>query len=250
MKYKIVIIDDEKKAVEAIRIIINEFVSDCQVVGSANSAVEGVRVINETQPDIVLLDIEMPSNSGFDMLEMLPEKKFETIFVTAYDQYAIKAIKFSAFDYLLKPVSIQSLNQSIEKFIEHKEKRDLKRYDILESALSEKNPNKIALTYAKGIRYVSLSEIIYLSSDRSYTTVYFDGGDKIVLTNKSLTEFESLLEPDFFRIHRSYLVNTAHIDSFSNIDGGIVIMKNGDELLLSRRKRDSFFELMNQVARR
>lgn len=249
MECRVVIIDDEKKAVETIRIIIEEYISSCQVVGVAYSASEGAKVINQTQPDLVLLDIEMPNSSGFDMLEMIPEKNFETIFITAYDQYAIKAIKFSAFDYLLKPISIISLKDAIESYINEKEQRDKKRYDILYNAVNQYIPVKIALNYLKGIRYISLEDILYISSDRSYTTVFIADGEEIVLSNKSLNEFEALLEPEFFRIHRSYLVNMNHVVKFSNVDGGVVVISNSDELFLSRRKKEQFLEAMNKKIR-
>jgi len=246
MKYKIVIVDDEKKAVEAIKIIIEEFLVNCEIVGVAYSALDGVKLINKTSPDLVLLDIEMPINSGFDMLDLIKEKTFETIFVTAYNQYAIKAIKFSAFDYLLKPISIESLKESINKFIEEKEKRTHERYQILESALNEERPSKIALSHAKGIQYVDLKSVIYFTSDRSYVTVQMIDNKKIVLSNKSLNEFESILELDFLRVHKSYLINLEHVEALSNIDGGVVVMSNKDEVLLSRRKKESFVEAMKK----
>lgn len=246
MKLKIVIIDDEKKAVEAIKIIIEEYVSNCEVVGLAHSAVEGVKIINKTQPDLVFLDIEMPNNSGFDMLELIPKKTFETVFITAYDQYAIKAIKFSAFDYLLKPISIKSLQDTIAKYLEEKEKRNEERYRILESALHEKTPSKIALTHSKGIQYIELEQILYFSSDRSYITVHIASGSKIVLTNRSLSELEHLLETDFIRVHKSYLVNINHVDGYSNVDGGVVVMANSEEILLSRRKKEQFLDAMKK----
>ena len=249
MMQKIVIIDDEKKAVETIKIIIEEYIPNCTVVGFAYSAFDGIKVIQETQPDLVLLDIEMPVNNGFDMLELIPNKNFETIFITAYDQYAIKAIRFSAFDYLLKPVSIDSLKQSLEIFTNQRQRKDNERYQVLESVLSEPQPSKIALAYSKGIQYISLKNIIYLSADRSYTTFHLVGGEQLLLTNRSLTEFESLLEPDFFRIHRSFLINLNHVDKFSNEDGGLVIMSNKDDILVSRRRRELFIEKMNQKLR-
>ncbi len=249
MKQKIVIIDDEKKAVETIKIIIDEYIPNCIVVGYAYSAFEGIKIIQETQPDLILLDIEMPINNGFDMLELIPNKNFETIFITAYDQYAIKAIKFSAFDYLLKPVSIQNLKNSIEKFTSEMLQKEIKRYEVLENVLSGSKPSKIALAYPKGVMYTSLENIIYISADRAYTTVHLVGGERVILTNRSLTEFETLLETDFFRIHRSYLVNLNHVKRFSNEDGGLVIMSNKDDILVSRRRRDLFIEKMNQKLR-
>lgn len=218
-------------------------------MGVAQSANEGLLVIQKHKPEIVFLDIEMQGSTGFDMLERIKEKTFETIFVTAYDQYAIKAFRYSAFDYLLKPITISALKESIKRFNLQKEKIVQEKYQILEQLLKDKAPKRIALTSSKGLQFVSTDQIFYLSSDRSYTTVHLQNGPNIVLSNRSLNEFEGILKTGFVRIHKSFLVNIHHVKEFSKEDGGIVIMSNGDELLLSRRKKENFLIAMNDNTR-
>lgn len=246
--YKAVIVDDELDAIDAIKLILHEHCSEIQVVGTAQSVKRGIEVINETNPEIVFLDIEMPPGNGFDLLEKMPNRQFNVIFVTAYNQYAIKAFKYSAIDYILKPIDIDDLINSVEKVknIQASQDKVEEKINLLLENIKTDKPDKIALSTSDGIEFVQIKEIIQIQAEGSYSTLKLLDQSKLVVS-KNLGEFESLLEDHpFYRPHQSHLINLNHVRKVTR-QGNEIIMDDGSVAFLSRRKKNQFLELMSRM---
>lgn len=243
---RVVIIDDESDAINFIKSIINEYCSDLKIEGAANSAEEGTKVIRQTNPDLVFLDVEMPHGNGFDLLANFPEKDFDVIFITAYNHYAIKAIKFSAVDYILKPVNINEFIEAVNKVKEKrlgKEGRNLNYYALLEN-LKTAIPSKLAIPTSEGMEYLATAEIIRIEADRSYSWFYLTNERKY-LVSRNLKEYQELLsDRSFFRTHNSHLINLEHVKKYVRQEGGYVVMKDGSSVPISRSKKDLFLVRM------
>lgn len=236
---KALIVDDERDA----RFILNNllerhFSEKIEVVGNASSIQEAAEKIKSILPDLVFLDIQMPNGSGFELLEQFQQRKFDVIFVTAFNKFAIKAFKFSAFDYLLKPIKVAELRASIERF-EINQNSPLTQKEQ-HAAILKENFNKIerlTIPYTEGFHFANLSEIIRLEGDGNYTHFIFTSGKKIT-TTKNLGEYEELLnENGFFRIHQSTIVNLKHITNFLKRGGGSVVLSDGKEFSVSRYRK-------------
>ncbi len=246
----VVIVDDVKKSRETLEQMLQNYCPHTEVVGKAGSANEAFKLIQETEPQLVLLDIEMPNGTGFDLLEMFDSISFEVIFTTAFDQYALKAIKFCALDYLLKPIDIKELIQSIHKAGErlrnHNEKDN---FSHLLTNLKHKNSptNKLALPTQEGLVFIVVQEIIRCEAEGNYTSIFFKSGKRIVTTRK-IKDFEELLsEHHFFRVHRSHLINLSYIEKYFKGDGGYVVMADGSSIDVARRKKEDFLERLSRV---
>ncbi len=241
-----VIIDDETKGRLALSEKIKEYCPAVQVVAEAANAKEGIAAIEKHHPQIVFLDIEMPGMNGFDMLNQLPEKNFHLIFTTAYNQYAIKAIKYSAFDYLLKPVDIEELKSSINNIIAKEPAQTKEQLDLLQHNIShpKKVLNKLAIPTADGLLFYNLEDIVYLEAHSNYTNLHFNGKPKI-LASKTLKDFEELLPTDiFYRPHHSFIINLNYIKRYIRGDGGQIELQTGAFIDVSRRKKDEFLKLI------
>ena len=242
---KAIIIEDELNVLSGFKKLLQTFCPDVEVVGSAENVESGVALVQQTSFDILFLDINLPDGSGFDLLHQLSQRDFHTIFVTAYDQYAIDAFKISAVDYLLKPISPDLLKKAIEK-IKHLEGLVVQE-DQLEAIQqrieAEYNQHeKIILRDTEGMRIVEVSSIVYCEAEGSYTKFYFDNGETI-LTSMHLKEYERLLEPyGFIRCHHSYLINLQHVLAVNKNDGGVVVLSGQISLPLSTRKKSSVVE--------
>jgi two-component system LytT family response regulator len=242
--YKVVIVDDEQDAIESIKLIIQEHFSDVVISGTAKSAEEAIKLIPLVEPDIVFLDIEMPGGSGFDVLEGLTQRNFSVIFVTAYSQYAIKAFKYSAVDYILKPIDIDELVAAVAKIhpLDAHHKSEAKINLLLENVRSIK-PDKIALSTSESIEFVNISDIVQILAEGSYSTLKFLDQTELVVS-KNLGEFESLLEDHpFYRPHQSHLINLLHVKKINRL-GNEIILDDGSVAFLSRRKKNQFMEIM------
>ena len=195
-----IVIDDEEDSVNFIKSIIDEFCPEVNVVETANSVNEGVTKIKDYNPDIVFLDVEMPNGTGFDLLERFSTINFDVIFITAYNHYAIKAIKYSAVDYILKPISIEELIDAVKKVIQNKnEKTHVHNYDNLINNLKSSSPQKLAIPTRLGLQYIDTNNIIRIEADRSYSNVHIQGQKKIMVS-RNLVEFQELLQSQsFFR---------------------------------------------------
>lgn len=239
-----IIIDDEKKGRIALREKLKNYCPEIQLTGEAEDGNEGLIVIKEVNPDIVFLDIEMPRLDGFEMLQKLPDKNFHLIFITAYNHYAIRAIKYAAFDYLLKPVDIEELKSTIKRIEAQTNRRTARQLEILQHNLSD-HPmlNKIAISAADGLLFFNIADIIHLEAQSNYTAIHFSNRP-VLLASRTLKDFEELLPPElFFRSHHSRIVNLRYIKRYIRGDGGQIEMLNGDHVPVSRRKKENFLKI-------
>jgi two-component system LytT family response regulator len=240
-----IIIDDEKKGRLALKQKLQDYCPEIQIIHEADNGEAGILLIEKHLPHIVFLDIEMPRMDGFAMLHRLAEKNFHLIFTTAYDQYAIKAIRYSAFDYLLKPVDIEELKFAISRIAGQSTDLTAKKLVALEQNVLGKGPfNKIAIPSLSGISFFDISDIIHLEASSNYTTLHFRNHASLIVS-KTLKEFEELLPADiFFRPHHSHLINLNYIRHYIKGDGGQVEMQNGNLVDISRRKKESFLKII------
>ena len=247
---KAIIIDDEYDSREALRMAVEKYCEEVEIVASCESPEAGLSAIQTLRPDLIFLDIQMPHMSGFDLLNRIDPIDFEVIFVTAYDRYAIKAIKFSALDYLLKPVDIDELLTAVQRV--RKKAHDavaVNHYkSIIENVKSHgQGLGKLAIPTVDGIIFVKIKEITYCEADRNYTILYFSNQEKIIVS-KTLKEFESILEDkNFFRVHNSYLINLQHIQKYIKGEGGYVILSDGSHVDVSRRKKEEFLKILSEI---
>ncbi len=248
---KAVIIDDEEKAKRLLRVLIEDNCPQITELQEASDLPEGVRLINEFQPEIVFLDIEMPGYSGIQLLDFFAPSQitFEIIFTTAYSEYAIKAFKLNAVDYLLKPLRDEQVAEAVEKAIQHRGKSKIsERLEELKNTLKASSVRKVGLPVSNGVLFVKFDDIIMLEADRMYTKVYSEE-DGEILVSKPLKFFMDLLEdaPEFYKPHRSYLINLKHIKQYVSQDGGYIVMDNNRNASISREKKEEFLEVMQSV---
>lgn len=239
-----IIIDDELKGRTALRQKLKDYCPEVKVLGEAESGAAGIPLIETHQPNVVFLDIEMPHMNGFEMLQQVQPQNFHVIFTTAYDQYAIKAIKYAAFDYLLKPIDIEELKSAVMKAEQHHTlhtNRD--RLETLLQKLSGKNTRqKIAVPTMEGLLFFNLSDIIYMQAESNYTTIHFINHPKLV-ASKTLGDFEEILPAEmFYRPHNSYLINLNYIRRYIKGDGGQIELENGHYVDVARRKKEEFIK--------
>ena len=247
---KAIIIDDELSGREVLKKLVQLNCPEVTVVNTLNSIETGLKSIKEDKPDLVFLDIQMPNASGFDLLNQLDKIDFEIIFVTAHDSFAIRAFKYAAVDYLLKPIKVTELidavNRAAER-IKNNQTQDNVKF-MLEKVSPAKKAflnNKILLPTLGGYNIIEVSDITYCKSESNYTKFNFVDGKNLVVS-KTLKEFESiLLENNFFRIHRSYIINLNCIAKYNKGKGGEVVMKDGAILEVSREKKDEFLKLFS-----
>jgi two-component system LytT family response regulator len=248
---KTLIVDDEADAVNFIRSIIGEYCPKLEVVGTAGTAKEGVRMIIEHQPDLVFLDVEMPLGSGFELLAQFPKKMFDVIFITAFNQYALKAIKFSAVDYILKPININEFIEAVEKVVEKRSQlvsQNINYGELLEN-LRSIQPSKLAIPTSEGMEYLNTKEIIRIEADRSYCWFYMRDQKKH-LVSRNLKEYQDLLnDRNFFRPHNSHLINLEFVKKYIRQEGGYIEMTDGSQIPISRIKRDLFLQQMSKLSR-
>jgi two-component system LytT family response regulator len=237
-----VIVDDEPQGITLLQNLIKSYCPQLTLVGTADNAEKAYQLIKTTSPSIVLLDIEMPGDSGFQLLQKFSPVPFRVIFTTAHEKYAIHAIRFSAVDYLLKPISIAELKTAVAKAISEPwtPLQSGQINSIAAGIQSQKLSEKIALPVQDGIRFETIDEIIYCKGSNNYTYFYLRNGDKI-LVSRTLKEYEQLLtEHHFFRVHQSYLINLNYVKRYIRGRGGYVVMENNAELPVSTRKKEEF----------
>jgi two-component system, LytTR family, response regulator len=245
-----IIVEDEKNNRETLKSMLLEFCPGVEVMGMAASVPEARDMIHRLKPELIFLDIELQTGSGFELLEPAGSVDFDVIFTTAYEQYAIKAIKLSSLDYLLKPIDIEELQQAVEKAIQKKHTHTHSdQIEVLLSHLKTKPapPRKICLATSEGLEYIATQDIILCEANGSYTTFYVKDGIRIMVS-KNLKEYESLLEGlDFMRVHNSYLINLREVKKFIKADGGSIIMQNGHQVSISPKKRQLFMDAMGAL---
>lgn len=240
---KAVIIDDEQSARESLTEIIIKYCSEnVHLIGTADGVEKGIELIESTKPDLVFLDVELSPGSGFELLDSLDNINFEVIFTTAYNQYALSAIKFSALDYLLKPIDIEELKQAISKA---NAKNSNNRVEVLKENLKLKDPklNKVILPTNTGYFVEQLEDIVRCEADSNYTDFYFLNGKKITVC-RTLKDYEELFEGlGFFRVHQSHLINISHIKNYIKGDTPQLIMSDGKNVTISRNKKAEFLDV-------
>lgn len=245
---KVLIIDDENRTRELIAKMIDSFGFDVVTIPEGENVQSGIAAIEKHNPDIVFLDIQMPDGTGFDVLASIIDKTFEVVFITAHEEFAIKAIKFSALDYLLKPVDLSELKSSLQKAIDAvDEKDDHTQFDALKSNIQPNEKRRLVLKTQESVHVVELDQIIRCEADRNYTSFYLLD-DKKILVSKTLKEYETLLSGhNFLRVQQSHLVNLDYIDRYDKKNGGAVVMKDGSEVPLSPAKREVFFKRLENL---
>ena len=244
-KIKSILIDDEIACTEALKIELEMYCPQIEIIASCNTAEDGLAKIVALKPDLVFLDIEMPWMNGFELLRQLNQINFEVIFITAYDQFALKAFEFSAVDYLLKPIRKQELISAVQK-VEQRRSKSLSTEHI-EAMLSNinflaKDFSSIAVPTGEGLEFIPVEEIIYCEADNNYTYIHKSCGNSILLS-KTLKEVEGMLSNhSFFRIHQSFLINMKHLRRYIRGQGGFVVISNKKELPVSRSKKDDLMD--------
>jgi len=245
---KVILVDDEVVANEALTLIIRDFLPDVEIVGVARSAPEARKLIALQKPDLVFLDIEMPGEDGFDLLRSLSKIEFQIIFVTAYNQYAIQAFKFSAVDYLVKPVKITELLDSVKRARALTERRDIADYRMLLENIQSKKPSKLALNTSDGREYINIDDIIRIEGDVNYSRLILTE-NRVILASKTLKIFEEMLSGHgFFRTHKSNLVNLKYVKRILTRDGLAVEMADGSQAMLSLASKEEFIQLMDRYS--
>ena len=244
---KAVIVDDEQHCCKTLATLLNRYCPMVEVAGVYHSGLTALTGITATQPQILFLDIEMPQMNGFELLEELPEINFELIFTTSYDQYAIKAIRFSALDYLLKPIDRDELQKAVQKVV-HRLNRPLpQQIEILLAKIQRPalTINKVALPTMEGLQMVPLDSIISCASEGNYT-IFFLRNNKKVTASRILKEVEEILEDhSFIRVHNSYIVNINEIEKYIKGEGGYLIMSNGSSVDVSRSRKDTLLKKLS-----
>lgn len=245
---KAVLIDDMEQARKTLRQDLETYAPDVEIIGEASGVVDAARLLKKIQPDIVFLDIQMQDGSGFDLLDILSEIPFKIIFTTASDAHAIKAFRYAAIDYLLKPVDPDELVQALEKF-RSQGQNEQEKYNLLQETLKNqhKPSERLALHSQDKIQIVKIADIVRCESFKNYTIFFFADGSELVAT-KTLKEFEETLsEQHFIRTHHSHLVNARYIREFVKSDGGHLILQDGTMVLVSVRRKQDVVKLLEEL---
>lgn len=246
MSLKAILVDDELPSLQNLEFKIKEFCPDVEVIAAIQKPEDAIKQIKLLKPDILFLDIEMPRINGFKLLDHFPDKSFETVFTTAYNHYAIDAVRKSAFDYLVKPIDVTELQNTVSRFLQKIKSKPAGRTELLLDGFSGNfsQKHKISISSSEGIDFYQISDIIYISSSSNYSNLHLTNNTSVLVT-KLLKEFEELLLPyRFYRIHHSYLINLNHLKKYIRGDGGQVVMANNTTLDVSRRKKEEFMKLL------
>jgi two-component system, LytTR family, response regulator len=258
--YSAIIIDDERNIREALELMLKQYCPDIEMVGMAASAAEGRELLKIHQVDFIFLDISMPKEDGFAFLTTIPKENYGIIFVTAYQEYALRALKASAIDYLLKPVNPIELRDAVSKAIQYHEFRQNKEEakkvyqesldNLHDNIRSENKPiTKITVAEQFGFRVLNVADIMYLEADSNYTIIHLSGLNKIVAT-RTMGDFEKILDtPEFFRIHKSTIINMNFLKAYSSYQGDFAELTDGTRLSISRRKMSEFLEALSHFAK-
>jgi len=242
---KIVIIDDEPDSIYTLELIINQFITELQIVGKFTNPEIALQELPLLKPDIVFLDINMPRMNGFELLQKLENKDFHIVFTTAYNEYAIKAYKFNAIDYLLKPIDIEELQDTIKRIKSKQKSKKSESVDLAKilEGITKQKEEKICISTADGIYFLKPSEIVYLIASGSYTKIIRTEGD-IIFVSKTLKEFEDFFGNGFYRVHHSYIINIQYVKMINKTNGWFLEMDNADKIPISRRKHNEIIAIV------
>ncbi|HYD22781.1 MAG TPA: LytTR family DNA-binding domain-containing protein [Flavipsychrobacter sp.] len=245
---KAVIIDDELQSRNILSALVSKYCEGVKVEGEACNVANGIELIQERDPDLIFLDIAMPDGTGFDVLGSLEDEAPEVIFITAYNEYALQAIKANATDYILKPVNIFELQSAVKKASDRiigKRNMDTAMALLRGNRQNNANPGKIAIPDSEGLRFIDMERIIYLEAKGTYTEFFCTGGNKY-LSSKPLKEYENILpQEQFFRAHHSYVINLRFIQNYHKGNGGYVTMAEGAVIGIAKRKKRQFLEIFH-----
>jgi two-component system, LytTR family, response regulator len=244
---KCILVDDEQNSLEMMEWLLTTYCPQVEIVAQCENAEAGIAAIRQHQPDVVFLDIEMPRMNGFDMLEQLDRLNFEVVFCTAYDQFALRAFRYSALNYLLKPVDPDDLVETIRRIearsMPPTHEQIINLLQTMRQPAAAVTPARIALTTSDGLIFVNTQDILYCEAESNYTKVVLTGGKKMVVAKVLKDIDETLSGEDFFRIHNSFLININHIKRFVRNDGGYVIMADEASIGISRSRRQAFMDM-------
>jgi len=243
---KAILVDDEPKSREVLRTLLERFCPEVEIIGTAGNVDEAKALIANPAIDIVFLDVEMPGGNGFKLLDEAGQHNFEIIFVTSYGHYAIPALRYSAIDYLLKPVEIDELKSAVARVKERKAKKNNSKENYKTLTANLKLPpslQRIAIHGVNDIRFVPVKDIVRMEGDSNYTYIITTSGEKYH-TSKTLKEYEELLEThlNFCRIHKTHIINIDHISKMMKSDGGYIVMSDGSQVEVSRRKKQELID--------
>lgn len=244
-----VIIDDEKRSRESLELLVKDYCPEVNVLEMADSVATGVEAVKKHKPDILFLDIELQDGTGFDLLEKVAGNNFYVIFTTAFENYALRALKLSAVDYLLKPINADELKAAVKKAsdIIDKSNQESNFQLLLQNLQSNTGMHKIALPTSEGLTFINVHDIIRCQADGSYTHFFFKSQKKL-LVSKKIKEYEELLSPyNFVRVHHSHLVNLDEVTKYVRGDGGYVVMSDGETVYVSKRKKEDFMSALNKA---
>lgn len=243
------LLDDEQHSINVLKLLLEKYCQDVEILATCTDSEEGLSLIRQLKPDLIFLDIEMPRMSGFHILEALGDQRIMIIFTTAYDKYAVRAFKFSAVDYLLKPVEPAELVKAVAKASE-RQRMESHQLEILGQQLEHRLPSltgKIALSRQTGFIFVEIDSIILVEGEGNYSNVYVSDNKKMLIT-KAIGEVEEVLSTyPFYRIHRKYLINLRYIQEYIRGDGGYLIMENDVKVPIARSRREEFNRLFAKL---
>lgn len=247
---KAIIIDDEKRARVSLKLLLDEFCPSLEVVADCENLPEGIKAIHKHKPDLILLDIEMPGHSGLELLDFFDENEvnFSIIFTTAYNEYALQAFKFSAIDYLLKPINPDQLVEAIARL--EKQKQKFENFKILKENIIQNRSSKIAVPSGNNLIFIDTSKILYIKAEGSYAEV-FSCDETRNLVSRNLKNFEDILctSKKFVRVHKSYLVNFEYVTAFHKSDGGSLELNTGVHIPVSVEKVQDIMECIHVIKR-
>ena len=245
---KTILLDDEPYCLELLAHLLNKHCPEVQIVAQFTDAVQALEFLrNNPEPDVVFMDVEMPKINAFDLLNYLYPFRFKVVFTTAYDKYAVRAIKLQALDYLLKPIDIEELKTAVRRTQQEVQPKEAPVSVLIPAAPEDAAANRIGLSTNTGIDFIKTSQILYCNSDGCYTEIMLQNGQKVILS-KSLKELEDVLPREaFFRIHHSHLINLTHIKRYVRGAGGEVIMNNNCSLPVARSKKEAFMEVLGVI---
>lgn len=243
-----ILIDDERDGLDELHECLNRYCKEINVMGVYTNPTEALNAIVRLSPDLVFLDVQMPGMSGFELLERLSPVSFEVIFVSAFDRYAIKAIRFSALDYLLKPIDVDELMRAVSRAKERKPENKFSIQSALHNASARSgNIEQVAVPSAEGIDFFQTKDIIYCRADGCYTMIYL-AGKQTKLVTRVLKDFEDFLsDSGFLRVHNSFLINLRHVKRYVRGEGGYVVLTDDHEVDISRRRKEEFLSMLNKI---
>ncbi len=243
---KVAIIEDNEGALKSLKRDLADFYPNLDIIGHKSTVSEGIEYLKTCDAELLFMDVNLPDGTCFDILQRIDYKRFKIIFCSAYDKYAINAFRYSAVDYLLKPIKVDELKEAMSKVLNDNEQSTINV--LLENAKQIERPKKMALTNSDGTYIIEITNLIYIEANGNYSNVFTTEREKYLLISKTMKSFESLLKNgEFMRVHHTYIVNMNHVLKFVSKDGGYLILKNGTNIPVSQRKRPEIVKYLDSL---